>query len=129
MRALYPSIGEPDLDLSPFRDEPGYHGDDDGFEPITVNVGCTDITHPLRVGVTVTSPDQEVCCTVCGSRMWRYAEKLDRLFSEVCCHLRVDGTTMWGVLTDSGIMVQLYDLDGKPVSFPITTGEAGWPHR
>jgi hypothetical protein len=37
----------------------------------------------------------------------------------------VAGQTFEGELTPNGFGVQLYK-DGKPFSFPITTGEAGW---
>lgn len=48
-------------------------------------------------------------------------------YSEVCVHLGVAGKELIGELTDSGRMVQLYELDGeKQISFPITRGEAGW---
>ena len=46
-------------------------------------------------------------------------------YSEVCMSMGVAGQTLEGELTSSGNGVQLYK-DGKPFSFPITTGEAGW---
>lgn len=47
-------------------------------------------------------------------------------YSEVCCHLRVAERLMVATVTDRG-MVQLSDPDtGRPVSFPITLGEAGF---
>lgn len=44
--------------------------------------------------------------------------------SEVCMHMRVYGKPMQAELLESG-MVQLFDLDGREFSMPITTGEAG----
>jgi hypothetical protein len=48
-------------------------------------------------------------------------------YSEVCMHMRIAGTTVIGEWTGHG-GVQLYAMDGSIVSFPITTGEAGWGH-
>jgi hypothetical protein len=45
--------------------------------------------------------------------------------SEVAMHMRVAGTVMRGQLLDNH-MVQLYADDGRPFSFPIGAGEAGW---
>lgn len=47
-------------------------------------------------------------------------------YSEVCMHMQVAGTTMTVVVVGPVEMpaVQLYK-DGRPFSFPITTGEAG----
>jgi hypothetical protein len=45
-------------------------------------------------------------------------------YSEVCVHMHVAGKVMFGEL--DGCMVQLIDDDGRPFSFPITKGEAGW---
>ena len=49
-------------------------------------------------------------------------------YSEVAMHMRVAGTTMAAELvpTRSSAMVQLLDGTGRPFSFPITQGEAGW---
>lgn len=51
--------------------------------------------------------------------------------SEVCIHMRVADTLMWAgpllyerMMSES--MVQLYGLDRKPFSAPITRGEAGY---
>lgn len=46
-------------------------------------------------------------------------------YSEVCMHMKVAGTTMFGDLV-SPTMVQLVDYEGHDFSFPITVGEAGW---
>lgn len=48
-------------------------------------------------------------------------------YSEAACHLRRAGTTVQvEVLPDSPNMAQLYEEGtGAPISFPITTGEAG----
>jgi len=49
-------------------------------------------------------------------------------YSEVCVHLRVAGTAMLAKLID-GTMVQLFNENGSPFSFPITAGEAGFLTR
>jgi len=49
--------------------------------------------------------------------------------SEVCMHMRVAGKWMKVRLLESGRMCQLYFLDFKPFSSPITIGEAGIFHR
>lgn len=47
-------------------------------------------------------------------------------YSEVCMHMRIAGKVMRGELLDRQYpMVQLYDVDGRKYSSPITTGEAG----
>lgn len=49
-------------------------------------------------------------------------------FSEVCMSMRVAGKPMYVELqatTWNSVCAQLYSLDGKPYSFPITSGEAG----
>lgn len=45
-------------------------------------------------------------------------------YSEVCVHMRVAGKPMW-VSPVGAMMAQLYELDGRKFSFPITRGEAG----
>lgn len=45
-------------------------------------------------------------------------------YSEAACYLRVAGMALFATLTGSG-MVQLYDESINPISFPITSGEAG----
>ncbi len=47
-------------------------------------------------------------------------------WSEVCLHMGIADRPMLAELTDSGHMVQLYTLDGRIFSAPITLGEAGW---
>jgi hypothetical protein len=50
-------------------------------------------------------------------------------YSEVCMSMRVAGHTMFAKVV-SGAMgttaAQLYELNGKPFSFPILMGEAGF---
>lgn len=50
--------------------------------------------------------------------------ELEAPWSEVCMHLRVAGRRVL-VERRPGNMAQLYTLDGEPISFPITAGEAG----
>jgi len=45
--------------------------------------------------------------------------------SEVCCHMKVNGTVCLVELQPAQRMVQLYTTENRPISFPITTGEAG----
>lgn len=45
-------------------------------------------------------------------------------YSEVCMHLRVAGTPVLVEPRPDG-MAQLYDTDGRSISFPITRTEAG----
>jgi hypothetical protein len=52
------------------------------------------------------------------------AKLLEMPYSEVCCHMRVAGKMMWAAPVDRG-MAQLYELDGRKFSMPITRGEAG----
>lgn len=47
-------------------------------------------------------------------------------YSEVCMHMGVAGTKMWVVPVGHN-MAQLYDLEGRKFSMPITCGEAGIP--
>lgn len=49
-------------------------------------------------------------------------------YSEVCMHMKVAGQVMLGELREND-MVQLYELNGREFSFPITRGEAGWDHH
>jgi len=44
--------------------------------------------------------------------------------SGVCLHMRIAGKELDFEVRDSG-MVQLYREDGSPLSFPVTSGEAG----
>lgn len=46
-------------------------------------------------------------------------------YSEVCMHMKIAGKRMRVQLLPNGRSVQLYSSNGKPSSFPITTGEAG----
>lgn len=51
--------------------------------------------------------------------------------SEVAMHMRVADTVMWASPTlyaryKSASMVQLFDLERKPFSMPVTKGEAGY---
>jgi hypothetical protein len=46
-------------------------------------------------------------------------------FSEAACHMRIAGKTMLVQLLPNGRMVQVYNADETPFSFPITYGEAG----
>lgn len=46
-------------------------------------------------------------------------------YSEVCMSMKVAGQVMLGELREND-MVQLYELNGREFSFPITRGEAGW---
>ena len=49
--------------------------------------------------------------------------------SEVCMHMSIAGKLRYAELQSSRYYyysVQLYDLDHKPFSFPILTGEAGF---
>ena len=121
--STYPTFGDVDLDRSPFANETT---DDRPYEAHDVVVGCDNTDHPLRFA-TITDPSTELSCSTCGRRMWRSAYLLTMPHSEVCMHMRIAGDSMWGVESASGIMVQLYDKLGKPFSFPITKGEAGWP--
>lgn len=51
--------------------------------------------------------------------------RIELPYSEVCLHMRVAGRRM--LVGPAGPrMAQLYDDDGKPFSFPITRGEAGY---
>ena len=122
---MIPSFLDPDLDLSGFGDEPHHEAP---YTPHTVTVGCPNPDHPLRVDVTITSPDQEVTCRRCGARCWVHVEKLTMPASEVCMFMRIDDRQMYGRLIEGEgpPMVQLYDLDGAVFSAPITRGEAGW---
>jgi hypothetical protein len=52
------------------------------------------------------------------------AELIELPYSEVCVHMRVAGTKMWAEPIGTA-MAQLYGLDGRRFSFPITCGEAG----
>jgi hypothetical protein len=45
-------------------------------------------------------------------------------FSEAAMHLRIAGRQLKACLLESD-MVQIYDLDNRAISFPITAGEAG----
>jgi hypothetical protein len=58
----------------------------------------------------------------------RQAVKVRLPHSEVCMHMRVAGTTMWVEPLPNG-MAQLYDLNGRKFSGPITRGEAGIPYE
>ncbi len=49
-------------------------------------------------------------------------------YSEVCMSMKVAGQVMLGELREND-MVQLYELNGRKFSFPITRGEAGWDHQ
>jgi hypothetical protein len=55
----------------------------------------------------------------------RYLKLLRLPYSEVCMHMKVAGQEMWGSPAGD-LMVQLWDDEGRPFSFPITRGEAGW---
>lgn len=46
--------------------------------------------------------------------------------SEACMHLKIAGQVREVALTESGNMVQVYNHDGSPLSFPITPGEGGF---
>lgn len=46
-------------------------------------------------------------------------------YSEAACYMGVAGTRMLVELLDHH-MAQLYNLDGRVFSFPITSGEAGF---
>jgi hypothetical protein len=53
------------------------------------------------------------------------------VYSEVAMHMRVADTVMWASPTlygkfKSDAMVQLFTLDNKPFSMPVTKGEAGY---
>jgi hypothetical protein len=59
------------------------------------------------------------------------ARLLEMPFSEVCMHMRIAGKPMWAApcpveRDPRGQMAQLYDLEGRKFSFPITRGEAGY---
>lgn len=101
------------------------HPDIDEYEAHDVVVACSHTDHPIRFA-TITDPSQEVCCGTCGQRMWRPVRRLEMPYSEVCMHMGIAGQTMLAAETASGLMVQLYDEQGRPFSFPITKGEAGW---
>lgn len=123
MTTLYPAHGEPELDLSPFRDE---YDDSARYEQHDALVSCTfDTRHPAR-SVHVTDASQEFSCPRCGARMCGGVRAIEMPWSEVCMHMKIAGKTMW--VADAGHnMAQLYDPDtGQPFSFPITHGEAGW---
>lgn len=53
-------------------------------------------------------------------------------YSEVCCHMKVAGTTMWVRPTNFNghgfLGVQLLNDDGTNFSFPILASEAGLAH-
>jgi hypothetical protein len=53
------------------------------------------------------------------------ARRLVLPYSEVCMHLRVAGLSLWGLKVGQHA-VQLLVKDLRSLSFPITTGEAGW---
>lgn len=53
------------------------------------------------------------------------ARLLELPYSEVCMHMKIAGKTMWVEPVGSNA-AQLYDEFGRPFSFPITKGEAGW---
>lgn len=45
-------------------------------------------------------------------------------YSEVCMHMRLSGQTLL-VRLESTNAAQILTLDGDPISFPVTPGEAG----
>lgn len=102
---------------------PAATDDDTGFDAL---VSCPfDRNHPVHQ-VHVTDPAQEFPCPRCGHRMTCDVRIIEMPYSEVCMHMRIAGKTMW--VADAGQrMAQLYDPEtGRPFSFPITHGEAGW---
>ena len=123
MTTLYPTHGEPELDLSPFRDE---YDDNTRWQVIDLIIGCEfDTSHPARA-VRITDASQEFHCAKCGSRLTSRVHAIEMPWSEVCMHMKIAGKTMW--VADAGHgMAQLYEPDtGQAFSFPITHGEAGW---
>ena len=52
--------------------------------------------------------------------------QLELPYSEVCMHMRVAGKVMQAEILPSAYSAQLYSLDGRPFSAPITTSEAGF---
>lgn len=51
---------------------------------------------------------------------------LEMPWSEVCMHMQVAGKVMQAEIQPSGYSAQLYTLDGRVFSAPVTTGEAGF---
>jgi hypothetical protein len=65
---------------------------------------------------------------ICGCKL------LVMPYSEVCVHMKVAEKVMWASPTlygkfKSTTMVQLFTLDNKPYSIPVTRGEAGYEGR
>jgi hypothetical protein len=52
--------------------------------------------------------------------------QLELPFSEVCMHMRVAGSVMTVLLTLGDFPMAQLIRDGRPFSFPIGTGEAGF---